>query len=64
MKLNFYPKSNGEGFSGEEIKRGVHWLYADIECPHCKKLQSVANTGYVGGACIRCGKQTIGDMPE
>lgn len=66
MRIKFYPKHFSEidqdaGFSAEEIKRGVHWLYADIECPHCRKLQTVANTGYLGGPCICCGKLTSGE---
>jgi len=69
VKIKFYPKhSSGidkdAGFSANEIKRGIHWLYADIECPHCGKLQAVANTNYLGGPCIRCGKPTSGEQDE
>jgi DNA-directed RNA polymerase subunit RPC12/RpoP len=67
VKIKFYPKHSpgmdgNAGFSADEIKRSVHWLYADIECPHCGKLQAVANTSYLGGPCIRCGKPTSGEV--
>lgn len=69
MRIKFYPKhspSIGQdaGFSADEIKRGIHWIYADIECPHCGKLQAVANTSYLGGPCIRCGQLTSGKQDE
>ena len=64
MNIKFYPKTNSNegdrGYSEEEIKRNLHWIYADIECPHCKKLQPVAATHYLGGPCIKCGKPTGG----
>jgi len=56
LKLKIYSKD--EGFTAEEIKRGLHWVYADITCPHCNKEQSVMNTQYLGGPCCRCGKKT------
>ena len=59
-----YPKSHGpeesRGFSADEIRRGINTLYMDITCPHCGKEQSVAQTGYMGGPCCRCGKRTDG----
>jgi hypothetical protein len=35
------------------------YLYADIECRFCGKLQPVAITGYLGGPCCICGELTI-----
>ena len=61
--IKFYPKFNGlaedRGFTAEEIKHGDHWLYADVTCPHCGKLQPVAATGYVGGPCVQCGQPSM-----
>jgi ribosomal protein S27E len=48
------------GFTKEEIDRGLHTLYQDVECPFCQKLQTVASTGFLGGPCVRCGKRTDG----
>jgi hypothetical protein len=62
LSIRFYPKPDGSGYSTMEIRRGYHWLYADITCPHCDKEQPVAATGYVGGPCVRCGKPT-GESP-
>jgi len=56
MAYRFYPPD--EGFSADEIKRGLHWVYADVECPHCGKVQPVAATTYVGGPCVQCGLHT------
>lgn len=57
-----YPKHHlpdGEnGYTADEIRRGVHWLYTDVTCGHCGKVQPVAATGGVGGPCVRCGKPT------
>ena len=64
MQLKQYPKHNGlkeeRGFTYEEIQRGEQWLYTDITCPHCDKIQSLCATGYVGGPCIKCGELTNG----
>ena len=60
--IKFYPKFNGRaedrGFTADEIKRGDHWLYADVTCQNCGKVQPVAATSYVGGPCVRCGELT------
>lgn len=58
MNLKIY--SPADGFTADEIKRGMHWIYADITCPHCGKEQSVMNTQYLGGPCMQCGKKTGG----
>ena len=47
----------------DEIERGEHTLWMDVECPHCGKEQSLAQTNYVGGPCCRCGIRTDG-KPE
>lgn len=57
--VKFYPNAHKEERANESIKNGHLWLLADIKCPSCGKEQSVANTGYVGGPCIKCGEQTI-----
>lgn len=66
MDLRFYPKPNGDaserGYSADEIRRGIHYIYADVQCPHCAKEQPVAATGYVGGPCCGCGKLTSGEV--
>lgn len=63
MYIKQYPKLEGltkQGFSVDEIERGIHTLWMDTICPYCEKEQSVAQTGYVGGPCIRCGMRTDG----
>lgn len=64
MNITQYPKANGpeesRGFSADEIRRGIHTLYMDVTCPQCGKEQSVAQTGYIGGPCCRCGGFTDG----
>ena len=66
MRLQFFPKTNGNeserGYTADEIRRGIHFLYADVECPHCAKEQPVAATQYLGGPCVRCGKLTSGEV--
>lgn len=62
MKL--YPKHEAsreedKGFTAEEIRKGHHWLYADVECVECGKVQSVAMAGSTdNGKCIKCGGVT------
>lgn len=61
--MKIYPKSNGteedSGFTAEEIRRGIHWLYADVKCKDCGKEQSLAMAGSIdNGVCIRCGGKT------
>lgn len=60
--FTFYPPD--EGFKKEDVRRGHHWLYADFECPKCKKLQPVSATGSVGGPCVRCGYSPSRDVQE
>lgn len=55
--IKFYPPPFG--YTKEEITKNLHWLDADVECQSCGKIQSVANTGYIGGPCIKCGKPTL-----
>lgn len=64
MKLTTYPKHGDEGFSADEIRRGVHWLHTDVECPHCGKVQPVPATRYLGGPCVVCGELSSGAKPE
>jgi phage FluMu protein Com len=47
-----------EGFTAEQLRHGDHWIYTDVECPHCGKVQPVAATQYVGGPCVQCGELT------
>lgn len=61
MHIKQYPKIEGltrVAFSVDEIERGEHTLWMDVECPHCGKEQSLARTGYIGGPCCRCGMRT------
>jgi len=60
LKLKIYSKE--DGFTADEIKRGIHWVYADITCPYCGKEQSVMMTQYLGGPCCRCGEKTGGNI--
>ena len=57
------PKPDGSEYTADELAKGHHWVTTDITCPHCKKEQPVAITGYLGGPCCRCGKRTIGEEP-
>lgn len=63
MSIKLYSDHNKRGdetaFTADEVRRGIPWLYADIECPHCGKVQPVAATSYVGGPCVCCGELTI-----
>ena len=52
----FYPPDNG--FTADDVRNGRMWVYADVECPHCGKVQPVAATQYVGGPCVQCGQLT------
>lgn len=66
MYIKQYPKiKEGDkvGFSVEEIERGEHTLWIDVECPHCGKEQTLAQTDYIGGLCCRCGMRTD-EKPE
>lgn len=60
--MKIYPKHNApegaKGFSEEELRRGDHWLYADVTCEDCKKVQALSQVGGFGGPCIRCGGRT------
>lgn len=60
MNIKQYPKSCTQGFSADEINRGIHSLYMDVTCPWCGKEQAVSQTGFIGGPCCRCGKRTDG----
>jgi len=62
MNIKIYPKDNGEGFSADEIRAGHHWVYSDVTCPHCGKVQPMAATRYMGGPCCACGKLTNGKI--
>lgn len=46
-------------FTAEEIRRGEHWLYADVKCESCGKVQLLAMSGSTdNGKCIKCGGKT------
>lgn len=62
LNIKIYPNSYGDGsYTAEEIRRGMHWVHADIECPHCGFNQPVTMTNYLGGPCYRCGQLTAGE---
>lgn len=62
--MKIYPKhepgdKKDRGFTADEIERGIHWLYADVTCEKCGKVQSVAMAGSTdNGKCIKCGGKT------
>jgi hypothetical protein len=60
--MKFYPNPNEPperaGYTTEEIKKDRHWLYADVVCTVCGKVQSLAMAGGTPGKCIRCGVRT------
>ncbi len=61
MKL--YPKPNlpkeEQGFTEEEVRKGIIWLYADVTCTKCGKVQTAAAAGSItNGSCIKCGGRT------
>jgi hypothetical protein len=61
--VKIYPKPNGpeedRGFTADEIRRGEHWLHADVTCEVCGKEQSLAMAGSTDhGKCIKCGGRT------
>lgn len=64
MSVKFYPKSHFDdetnGYTAEEVKRGIHWLYADVICDSCGKDHHVSEDGK---PCHQCGKTlTIGGV--
>jgi len=61
--MNLTQYAPEQGFSKQDIERGLHTLFMDTKCPWCGKEQTVANTGFIGGPCIRCGKRTDGSTP-
>ena len=54
MTYKQYPKTNGpeedRGFTADEIRRGIHTIYADYECPDCGRIQPVA-AGHICQGC-------------
>jgi len=46
-------KEEDAGFTAEEIRKGIHWLYADVICEECGKIQSLAMAH--NDECIKCG---------
>lgn len=60
--MKIYPKHDAKheedkGFTAEEIRRGIIYLYVDVECVECGKIQSLANSGY-DRKCVKCGGRT------
>lgn len=60
MKIKIYPKSmvypcDDDSFTPDDIRRGVHWLYADVECANCGMIQTVSAMGGLDGKCVSCG---------
>ena len=57
-----YPKHDGaeqdRGFTVDEIRRGLHLVYIDLECPHCGYIVSLANHRRRESVCPRCGGET------
>ena len=55
MSYRQYPKHNGtdeeRGFTVNEIKKGIHTIFADYECPECNYIQPVP----MGNICLKCG---------
>lgn len=51
------PFKRNDSYTVDEINRGLHWVNTDYTCPHCGKVQSVAQMNGVGAPCIRCGKR-------
>lgn len=56
MNVKFYAPE--EGFSKRQVDSGQMWVFADVTCPSCGKVQPVAATHYVGGPCVACGDST------
>jgi len=61
--MKIYPHTEGReeyrGFTAEDIRRGLHWLKADVKCEVCGKEQSLAMAGSSdNGRCIKCGGRT------
>ena len=58
--MKFYPKPNvpkeEAGYTADEIRNGHHFLYADVTCEACGKIQSFAMAHM--GKCIKCGGKT------
>jgi hypothetical protein len=51
--MKIYPPE--EGFTAEEMRRGVWSLYVDVKCEGCKADYSAPQVGGIGGSCLRCG---------
>ena len=60
--MKFYPDPNkpkgSRGYTEEEILKGHHFLFADVTCTKCEKVQALSSVGYIGGPCIKCGSRT------
>jgi hypothetical protein len=62
--MKTYPDPNrknwdNDGFTADEIRRGIHWVYTDCTCTECGKVQSLAASGSTdNGKCIKCGGNT------
>lgn len=55
--MKIYPQENG--FTADEIRHGIHWLFTDVVCEECGKVQSLAMAGSTdNGKCIKCGGKT------
>jgi hypothetical protein len=55
--MTIYPPP--EGFTAEEMRRGLWVLYVDVKCSNseCGKEYSAAQVGGIGGSCLRCGSR-------
>ena len=53
--MKIYPKTDNlidRGFTEQDIKNGTIYLYIDVQCVDCNKIQSYAQSQ---GKCIKCG---------
>lgn len=57
--MKIYPPA--EGFTAEDMRRGIWALHADVKCTDldCAKEYSLANVGGIGGKCPRCGARCM-----
>lgn len=58
MTIKFFPKAHGReedrGFTADEVRRGIPWIYADVNCDNCGKEHPASE---LNKPCHRCGQE-------